>query len=150
MNYQLHTTQDLTLIHLMGDSDSEWAFCLIMERIHKCISQSGRLGDVDHTLSCLEPVISAVNPLDEFNFLLGNGEHLFVHAHSLLHLLTRTCRCQGCDQQVIMVATEPLSDEPWLGLLPNTFLVLKDGEVIREARTQGPASVQAWRRRLTD
>lgn len=131
----------------MGDSDSEWAFCLLMEAIHSCIDKTGRIGDIDQTLECMHPVISAINPLDEFNFLLGNGEHLFVHVHSELHLLQRSCLVDGCDQHVILVATKPLSEEPWQCLLPNTLLVLKDGEFIRTLTTRGKAAPQAWERR---
>ncbi len=131
----------------MGDSDSERAFCLLMEAIHSGIDTTGRIGEIERTLECMEPVISAINPLDEFNFLLGNGEHLVVHAHSELHLLQRSCVVSGCDQSVILVATKPLSDEPWQCLLPNTLLVLKDGEIVRETQTKGVASPQSWQRR---
>jgi len=131
----------------MGESDSEWAFCLLMDAIHDCLTQTGRLGDIEQTLQCLQPVIAEVNTLDEFNFLLGNGEHLFVHAHSELHLLRRECRIDGCDQRVILIATKPLSDEAWQYLLPNTLLVLKEGEIVREVRTSGAASPLAWQRR---
>ncbi|MFW5926759.1 MAG: class II glutamine amidotransferase, partial [Wenzhouxiangella sp.] len=131
----------------MGDSDSEHAFCVLMEVIHNCIDQAGRLVDIDQSLNCLEPAISEINPLDEFNFLLGNGESLFVHAHSELHLLKRNCIVDGCDQQVILIATKPLSEEPWQCLVPNTLLVLEQGEIIRELRTRGRAAPQAWERR---
>lgn len=131
----------------MGDSDSEWAFCLLMDVIHDCITQTGQLGDIDQSLRCLEPVISGINMLDEFNFLLGNGDHLFVHAHSEMHMLSRACRIDDCDQQVRLIATKPLSDEPWQCLLPNTLLVLRAGEVIRERQTYGAPSAEAWQRR---
>lgn len=132
----------------MGDTDSEWAFCLLMEAIHECISHNGRIGDIDQTLACLEPAVSRINPLDEFNFLLGNGEHLFVHVHTEMHLLKRICHVQGCHQHVILVATKPLSDEPWQCIVPNKLLVLKDGDIIRTMVTSGPASSDAWQRRL--
>ncbi|CAM3482893.1 class II glutamine amidotransferase [Halomonas lysinitropha] len=131
----------------MGDSDSEWAFCLLMEAIHDCISHYGKIGDIQQTLACLAPVIATINPLDEFNFLLGNGEHLFVHAHSELHLLRRECRIDGCDQRVALIATKPLSEEAWQCLLPNTLLILKEGEIVQEVRTPGAASPIAWQRR---
>ena len=131
----------------MGDSDSERAFCLLIEAIRHDDARPGRISDMDYALACLEPVINRINPLDEFNFLLGNGEHLFVHAHSELHLLRRACSIDGCNQKVILVATKPLSEEPWQCLLPNTLLVLKEGEVIRERQTRGAPSPQAWQRR---
>lgn len=53
----------------------------------------------------------------------------------------------GCDQRVILVATKPLSEEPWQCMLPNTLLVLKDGKIIRARNTQGRAAPQAWERR---
>lgn len=131
----------------MGDSDSEWAFCLLMDTIHNCIDQYGEINNLEQTLDCLEPVIARINQFDEFNFLLGNGEHLFVHAHSELHLLKRVCRVNGCDQKVILVATKPLSEESWQCLLPNTLLVLNKGEIVRERETRGAASPDAWQRR---
>ncbi|MGM0701012.1 MAG: class II glutamine amidotransferase [Pseudomonadota bacterium] len=131
----------------MGNSDSEWAFCLLMDAIHDCISHSGKIADIQQLLACLVPIIEKINPLDEFNFLLGNDEHLFVHAHSELHFLRRECCIDGCDQRVILIATKPLSEEAWQCLLPNTLLVLKDGEIVREVRTSGAASPLAWQRR---
>lgn len=131
----------------MGDTDSEWAFCLVMEAVFNCSIASGDIEDVDRMLNCLRPVVDRINLLDEFNFLIGNGEHMLVHAHSELSLLERSCRVDGCDQRVVLVATQPLSDEPWQRLAPNTLLVLKDGEIIRNVTTNGQVSPHVWKRR---
>lgn len=98
----------------MGETDSELAFCLLMDAIAQ------RAGDT--SLPCWS-VVDAVTPLiecfssrGEFNFLLSDGACLFVHAHTRLHLLRRSCRKDGCLQDVALLATAPLTDESWTPL----------------------------------
>jgi predicted glutamine amidotransferase len=68
--------------------------------------------------------------LGEFNFILGNGENLIVHAHTKLHALHRSCRTDGCRRDVILLATSPLTDEPWVQLSPSSIHVYASGREI--------------------
>ena len=130
----------------MGETDSEHAFCVLLDATHACMTRQGKVGDLDTMLGCMLPAVSEINRREEFNFLLGNGEHLFVHAHTSLHRLERQCSIDGCNQRVQLIATRPLTAEPWQQIAPNTLLVLRAGEALREVRSEGAAPAEAWAR----
>jgi predicted glutamine amidotransferase len=147
-NGKLPGIHDEPLHHFnpMGETDSEHAFCIRLDATQACTTRHGLVGDLDTMLGCMLPAISDINRREEFNFLMGNGEHLFVHAHTSLHKLERRCTQDGCNQKVQLIATRPLTEEPWQKMAPNTLLVLRAGEVLREVRSEGAASAEAWAR----
>lgn len=132
--------------HPTGATDSEYAFCLLLDTIRDCVYANGRIGDIDNLLRCLVPAVSRINELGELNFLLSNGEHMFVHTHTRLHMLHRRCEVEDCNQNVRLIATHPLTDESWSCLMPNTLAVLHEGRLIRDLSTSGPAPPEAWQR----
>ncbi len=96
-----------------------------------------------------------IAPLGAANFLYSDGDVIFVHAHKRynpathdrrppgLHLLVRSCEVDASrvaagiqiadgdpEQRVVLVATVPLSDEPWQPLGEGELVVLKDGDVV--------------------
>lgn len=139
--------QGLSRFSPIGTSDSEYAFCLLMDAVAGQPSSVRDEADTDHIIHAVSVVTSELNDLDEFNFLLSDGDLLIAHAHTELHFLRRKCRQPGCNQRVALVATQPLTDEAWSRLEPNTLLALYRGGVIHQERTGGPASEAAWKRR---
>ena len=109
----------------IGETDSEKAFCLLLDAI------AARGGSADlapgRLVEAIEPVVRQLTKRGEFNFMLSNGEHLIAHAHTRLHALHRTCAEEGCPQDVFLLATTPLTDEPWSASPPGTLLVLTRG-----------------------
>lgn len=145
-----------------GDTDSEYAFCLLMERIRARAEERGIARavplPVDDLLEVMAEFCTAVTPFGPFNFLFSDGETLIVHGHKRtqqpdgkirppgLWRLSRHCRTGkeslqtgGLDvrnshsrQDVVLIASVPLTDEPWQPLPAGAILALRDGEVIRE------------------
>ncbi len=123
----------------LGETDSERVFCLLLDELARGRASPTAVG-VGERAERLRPLIDALNPGSELNFLLSDGEALIVHAHTRMHLLERTCQEGGCHQRVVLVATQPLSEEPWVELAPNTLLVLREGERAVEMHTEGEAT----------
>jgi|GEM_PF-4817116 len=44
---------------------------------------------------------------------MSDGVHLLAFANTQLQQVNRTCVERGCEQRVVVLATSPLSDEPW-------------------------------------
>ncbi|MDH3577448.1 MAG: class II glutamine amidotransferase [Gammaproteobacteria bacterium] len=140
----------------VGDTDSEFAFCCLLERLGQLWDQSsGAPPSVDARLEIVAGFAAWLRPLGAFNFVYSDGETLFVHSHRRtqsdgelrppgLHLLARSCNEQAVDlsqsgvmlaplaQELALVASVPLTDEPWEQI--------GEGEVI--ALTQGMVSAR--------
>jgi predicted glutamine amidotransferase len=98
----------------IGETDSEFAFCLLLEAIARGGNETNsfRYGVVE----AIRPLIRRLSRIGEFNFLLSDGECLFVHAHTRMNMLHRRCLIAGCEQEVVLLATSPLTDEAWTPL----------------------------------
>lgn len=73
--------------HPVGDTDSELAFCWIMQELAKSHSQLPSIAELTITLRDLARHIS---PHGTFNFLLSNGQALWAHASTdLCHIERR-------------------------------------------------------------
>ena len=116
----------------IGETDSELAFCLLLDRVALAsLTASARLPTAA-LVAALGPLIGRLTEAGELNFLLTDGERLIAHAHTNLHVLTRTCREGTCDQRVLLLATAPLSDEPWERLEPGVY-VYEEGRQVYPA-----------------
>lgn len=101
----------LRRFHPIGETDSELAFCLLLDAVADHVG--GPDLDWRKAAAALRPRIRRLAASGEFNFLLSDGEYLFANASTRLHALRRTCREAGCDQEVTLLATEPLTAESW-------------------------------------
>jgi len=117
----------------LGDTDSELAFCLLLGAIHEAASGGGPV-DPSTLVTALHGPVAALAGLGEFNFVLANGTHLVVHAHTRLHALRRVCRQDGCDQVVSLIATQPLTGEDWHPFAPSSLHVFAPGEEVLSTR----------------
>ena len=119
--------------HPLGETDSEHAFCFLMDSI--AASHADDRTDLDATaiVQTIQPLVDQLAELGEFNFLLGDGESLIVHAHTNLHVLRRACRIGGCTRDVVLLATSPLTNEPWMQLTPRSIHVYQDGRETHDA-----------------
>jgi predicted glutamine amidotransferase len=137
--------QSLTGFRPIGDTDSEHAFCMLLDTARDYLSDEGEIQNIDVMLSSLARKVAIINQYGEFNFLLSDGDHLFVHAHTQLHILERHDRTNESDQAVFLVATHPFThDEPWACLLANSLTVFRKGRPIVQHITRGPAAAEAW------
>ena len=132
-----------------GSTDSEAAFCWILEQLHS----SGV--DSNDAVAVFEQLHHCAAQLAErgtFNALISNGQWLFVTATSRLHWLTRRapfCKATLADPPlqvdfsalttandvVTILSTEPLTtDEHWQPFLAGESLLFCAGEVVQRGR----------------
>jgi hypothetical protein len=91
----------------------------------------------------IRPVVDELATLGELNFILSDGECLYVHSHTNLHVLQRTASTQKDVFKTILLATAPLTAEPWQALAPRALHVYRQGEeVLHVCRATRPAK---WR-----
>jgi glutamine amidotransferase len=126
----------------VGETDSERAFCWLMQELAKAHADVPATPELTCTLRELVPQIA---PHGTFNFQLSNGQALWAYCSTHLHYLVRehpfrTARLQDEDvsvdfsqhttpeDRVAVVATEPLTrDEPWRPIAPGGLMVFVAG-----------------------
>jgi len=108
----------------LGDTDSEHAFCLLLNRI----AESGPGSSLDDLLTLTAPLIAELSSLGEFNFVLSNGEYMIAHAHTHLNALRRSCCGNDEAQEIVLLATKPLTEEPWESLEAGSIHVFSGGK----------------------
>lgn len=126
----------------VGDTDSERAFCWLMQELCKAHAGVPPVAELSRTPAELLPQLHRHGT---FNMLLSNGQALWAHASTHLHWLVREhpFRCASLKDQdlrvdfaaattpadrVAVVATEPLTaDEHWTAFAPGELRVFVDG-----------------------
>jgi len=122
----------------VGDTDSERAFCFLLERLAEGLPPPpGRISSAQ-LKSRLRQAVSALSTLGELNFLLADGFHLIAYATGRLHLLERPCRSEGCEDAAVWLATEPLTSEGWNPLPRESLHVFAMGRRVAPASTSSP------------
>jgi predicted glutamine amidotransferase len=129
----------------VGDTDSERAFCWLMQELAKAHAGVPTVPELSATLRELLPQLHRHGT---FNLLLSNGQALWAHASTHLHWLVRRhpfCSATLADEdlsvdfaaltsptdRVAVVATEPLTTgEPWQAMAPGELRVFVDGEAV--------------------
>ncbi|MES2890097.1 MAG: class II glutamine amidotransferase [Pseudomonadota bacterium] len=128
--------------HPVGDTDSEWAFCWLMQELAKAHATLPPVAELTATLRELVPGVAKHGT---FNFMLSNGEALWTHCSTNLYALVREhpfgrAELQDEDMRidfahvttpqdrVAIVVTEPLTaNEAWTRLAPGELRVYVDG-----------------------
>jgi glutamine amidotransferase len=129
----------------VGSTDSERAFCWLMQELSKAHADLPPVGELTATLAELVPRIAAHG---SFNFMLSNGQALWAHCSTKLSWLVREhpfrkARLQDEDisvdfaeltttaDRVAVVVTEPLTaDEAWRAFAPGELKVFVNGGVV--------------------
>ena len=132
--------------HPVGTSDSEHAFCSIMNALR------AKYPDAPPPIEILTQEIKELSkPIAEygtFNFLMSNGEYLFARCSTQLFYIIRQAPFKHAhlndkdisidfgtvttpDDRVAVIATQPLTDnETWTAFEAGQLLVFKDGKVL--------------------
>ncbi len=128
--------------HPVGNTDSELAFCWLLQELSK--SHAG-VPDVTELTRTLRELVPQIARHGTFNFLLSNGQAMWAHASTKLHYLVRQhpfCEVQlkdedvsvdlselnGPDDRLAIVVTEPLTtNEAWTAFAPGELRVFVDG-----------------------
>lgn len=117
----------------MGDTDSELAFCYILDTIAQELGYDTEWTSQDLVAS-IQPTVEWLREYGEFNFILSDGEHLYVYADTHLHMLRRTVNMGSHHQMMTYIATAPLSQDAWIPFSPGSFHVYREGGLILENR----------------
>ena len=126
----------------VGETDSERAFCWLMQELAKAHASVPSVEELTHTLRELVPTLAAHGA---FNLLLSNGQALWAHASTRLHWLVRQhpfCAATLADDElsvdfaaltqpsdrIAVVATQPLTKgENWVPMTAGSMLVFVGG-----------------------
>ncbi|MEY2994079.1 MAG: hypothetical protein RL357_1014 [Pseudomonadota bacterium] len=136
----------------VGQTDSEQAFCWLLQELSKSHATMPSTGELTLTLQELIPKISRHGTL---NMVLSNGLALWAHASTKLHHVERAypfgeatladqdwhidfAQHTTPDDRVAVVVTTPLTDEPWQAFAPHELCVFEGGSLV--ARHFGEAA----------
>lgn len=130
----------------VGDTDSERAFCWMLQNLAENFSAMPGCDVLHQTLQELSQEIAAHGP---FNFLLSQGEALFARCSTQLYYLLRQAPFAAAhlkDQdvtvdfstvttptdRVAIIATAPLTDnEDWIPIAPGQLMLFREGEPVK-------------------
>jgi predicted glutamine amidotransferase len=128
----------------IGETDSEHAFCWLMQELAKAHAGMPAIGELSNTLSELLPQLHRHGT---FNMLLSNGQALWAHCSTQLHYVVREhpfgapvladkdvmvdfAAHTGPHDRVAIVATEPLTrNEPWQAMGAGQLMTFTGGTV---------------------
>jgi predicted glutamine amidotransferase len=126
----------------VGNTDSEHAFCWLMQELAKSHASVPSIAELTLTL---RELTAQLRPLGTFNYLLSNGQALWAHASTNLYYLERRhpfgqahlsdedmkldfASQTGPNDQVAVIVTSPLTtNETWTAFQPGELLVFSEG-----------------------
>jgi len=147
----------------IGETDSELAFCILLERLFSYWTQNkASTPSLNDRLSVFADFASEMSNRGSANFLYSDGDALFVHAHKRMYeengafseprapgLSIRNCvDCQNgpeykydglnvslADQVTTIVASVPLDDFGWEALPEGVVIAIRNGKEIARVYT---------------
>jgi glutamine amidotransferase len=140
----------------VGETDSELAFCVLLERLRPLWRAANGLPDVESRRRVVAMFAQELRALGPANFIYADGEALFAHGHKRmhdgagigppgLHLLCRSCNASVSDVEgsglrivptedwgaQLLVASVPLTaDAGWRALGEGELIVARRGRAI--------------------
>ena len=131
----------------VGDTDSEHAFCYMLERLR---GMDRSIDDLESLSKRLWSLATNIGGYGKFNFLLSNGEYLFAYMNQAgtLHYILRHPPHRGVvrlldedyeirleelkarNEYAALVATNPLTNEDWVPMEPGTLYVFYNGDIL--------------------
>jgi glutamine amidotransferase len=130
----------------VGQTDSEQAFCLILEKLrHHFPDRKPALGDL---YPVLQDITATLATFGTFNYLFSDGDSFFAHCSTNLHYIVRQAPFAAAhlvdedltvdfselttpSDRVAVIATLPLTDnEAWTKIQPGELLAFRDGVLI--------------------
>ncbi len=141
----------------VGTTDSEHAFCALLERIQPLWIAAVIPPSLEERLSVLSGFAADLRKLGPANFLYSDGEALFAHGHRRIQPSTGliappglwlwSCTCTDPDQAVhargvtiapgfqemVMVASVPLTGQTWRPLAEGELVAVSAGKLVDTA-----------------
>jgi len=141
-----------TQFHPLGETDSEHAGCALLARLAP-LWRGSRAPTLQARLEVVADFAAGLREFGPANFLYADGEALFAHGHRRLqpdgriappglHWLQRSCahpdealQAEGLHvgagyQQVLLLASVPLSGEPWQALAEGETVAIGGGQLL--------------------
>lgn len=144
----------LSCYHPVGETDSELAFCLLLERLRQLRHEQGEPPDVERRLQVFADFCAAIRELGPASCMLADGDILFVHADRRMQSTTGMIEAPAlhrhdcpvdrpgnllrdsqlpdecANQRVTLIATVPLDEYPWQAMKRGEILALRHGQII--------------------
>lgn len=137
----------------LGSTDSEHAYCALLERIHELWGSSDLAPPLDRRIAVVAQFAAELRKLGPANFLYADGDTLFAHGHRRiqptgrilppgLFLLTRRCapadeavHARGVSvaagfQKLVLIASVPLSAEKWRPFSEGELVAVSAGRLV--------------------
>jgi len=138
----------------VGVTDSEHAFCVLLERIRGLWDATPSLPSLGERLSVISEFAADLRELGPANFLYADGDALFAHGHRRLQAATSNVeppglfvlsrRCEDADesvrarglyvapgfQEVSLVASVPLTEDHWQPFAEGELVAVSAGRRI--------------------
>jgi glutamine amidotransferase len=129
----------------LGDTDSERAFCSLMDRLRQGLTPE-TVSRVEKKIPIIEEWARELSEVGVFNFLLSDGKMLYARRSTHLYVIVKEClslteclrgpeltirlaRKRNGTQRVAVVATEPLTaDKNWTPLPEGKVVGFFQGE----------------------
>lgn len=140
-NLQKPASPLLTHFHPEGETDSELAFCIILNKL--AAEFGANYPDTHALIESLKTITAEIAATGEFNYLLTNGKLTIAHCSTKLFYAEHKCHAQhdyltkalphtsGATRLancMTMIATTPMSvDEHWVAMKPNELVAFQDG-----------------------
>jgi glutamine amidotransferase len=141
---------DTDVYRRVGQTDSEAAFCLMLETLRER-HPTGK-PPLDALYASLARTTDELRRYGPFNYLLSDGEHFFAHCSTGLNYIVRQAPFAAAhlidrdvtvdfrevttpSDRVAIIATTPLTDnEVWTPIAPNELVVFHDGAPLAVGR----------------
>jgi predicted glutamine amidotransferase len=145
----------------VGETDSEHAFCWLLAELQSAFP-GGYPADPGTLWRAIAALSGSVGAEGSFNFLLGDGQHLYARCGTKLCHIVRQApfgratlrdadvdvdfrELTGASDRVAVVATEPLTrDEEWTIGAPGTLWVFEEGALQATLESRDPAGRPEW------
>ncbi|MDR2710824.1 MAG: class II glutamine amidotransferase [Burkholderiales bacterium] len=142
----------------VGDTDSERAFCHMMQMLRKRFPQSQPL--LPLLFDELADITEEIASYGVYNFLMSNGQALFAFCSTNLYYLVRQWPFSVAhlidtdvaidfsdvttpDDRVAVIATAPLTDnESWIQLSPGDLMMFEQGCLMQSVKVTIEEAVQ--------
>lgn len=139
--------------HPIGETDSERAFCALLDRMTGIWAHAGKIPPLELRMQCVSRFAAELRKLGPANFLYSDGDALFAHGDRRLNAethraqapglvyLQRHCEpgagriatsglsIEGVDQTMLILASVPLGREPWQPLMEGEVLAVSAGRI---------------------
>jgi glutamine amidotransferase len=141
----------------VGETDSEWAFCALLEKLADVWKHPGEVPSIDARMRVIADFAQRLRPLGPANFLYSDSDTLFAHgdrrmssdthrveAPGLVYLQRWCARgeprlsttglsIESADQTITLVASVPLTKDAWLPFEEGEVIAISNGQLVARA-----------------